>query len=53
VPPIEYQAGPMAALDIPRTALIDRPDLYAVIYLGSLGEMLRLASALSATVSPL
>lgn len=52
-PPIEYQAGPKTALDIPRTALIDRPDLYAVIYLGSLGDMLRPASALSATVSPL
>ena len=51
MPPIEDQAGPMTLLDIPRMAIISDTDLYAVIYLGSLGDMLRRASDLAATVS--
>lgn len=42
----------MTSLDIPRMAIIDRPGLHAVIYLGSLGDMLRRDSAPSATLSP-
>lgn len=53
LPQIGHRAGPMTPLDIPRTAIIDRPSLYAVIYPGSLGDMLRRASSLSATVTPL
>ena len=49
MPPIEHQAGPLTATDVPRLAIIDRPGLHAVIYLGSLGDMVRRASALSAT----
>ena len=51
MPPIEGQAGPMTLLDIPRMAIISDTDLYAVIYLGSLGDMLRRASDLAAAVS--
>jgi site-specific DNA recombinase len=50
VPSIEHQAGPMTALDITRMAIIDRPGLYVVIYLGSLGELLRRAGDLPVTV---
>jgi hypothetical protein len=52
LPQVERQAGPMVSLDIPRTAIIDRPRLYAVIYLGSLGDMLRQAGDMAATVQP-
>jgi hypothetical protein len=52
MPPIEHQAGPMTPLDIPRMAIVTDTDLYAVIYLGSLGDMLRRASDLAAAVSP-
>ena len=52
MPPIEDQAGPMTSLDIPRVAIIMDTDLYAVIYLGSLSDMLHRASDLPATVSP-
>ena len=41
----------MTLLDIPRMAIISDTDLYAVIYLGSLGDMLRRASDLAAAVS--
>jgi Recombinase zinc beta ribbon domain len=44
MPPIENQAGPMTALDIPRFAIITDSSLHAVVYLGSLGDMLRRAS---------
>ena len=40
MPPIEEQAGPVTALDIPRIAIITDPGLHAVVYLGSLGDML-------------
>jgi hypothetical protein len=44
MPPIEHQEGPLTVLDIPRMAIIDQPKLHAVIYLGSLGDMLDRAS---------
>jgi len=50
MPLIEQQEGPLTPLDIPRTAMIDRPKLQAVIYLRSLGNMLRRADFLAATV---
>src|SRR5215831_9642299 len=50
MPVIEHQEGPLTPLDIPRTAMIDRPKLQAVIYLRSLGDMLRRADSLAATV---
>jgi site-specific DNA recombinase len=37
--PIEHRAGPPTATDVLRTAIIDRPGLRAVIYLGSLGDI--------------
>ena len=40
LPVIEYQEGPLLPLDIPRMAIIDKPGLYAVIYLGDLRDML-------------
>jgi hypothetical protein len=36
----------------PRTAIIDQSGFYAVIYLGSLGEMLRRASVMTVTARP-
>jgi DNA invertase Pin-like site-specific DNA recombinase len=50
LPQIEHQEGPLTPLGIPRTAIIDRPRLHAVIYLGSLGDMLSRAKGMSATV---
>jgi site-specific DNA recombinase len=47
LPPIEHQEGPLTPLDIPRTAIIERPGLYAVVYLGSLGDMVRSASSVA------
>ncbi len=44
MPPTEHQEGPVTPLDIPRMAIIDKPKLHAVIYLGSLGDMLHRAS---------
>lgn len=38
--------------EIPRTAIIDQSGRYAVIYLGSLGEMLRRASVMAVTARP-
>jgi hypothetical protein len=29
----------LTPLDVPRMAIIDKPNLYAVIYLGGLGDM--------------
>lgn len=52
LPPTEYQAGPLTATDLPRTAIIGRPHLYAVIYLGSLGDMPGRPSSTTATVRP-
>lgn len=49
MPPIEHQQRPLTPLDIPRTAIIDRPKLQAVIYLGSLDNILRRADSLTAT----
>jgi site-specific DNA recombinase len=43
MPPIEEQAGPVTTAGIPRIALITDPCLHAVIYLGSLGDMLAAA----------
>ena len=45
MPPIEDQAGPMTPLDIPRMAIITDTGPYAVVYLGSLGDLLDRASA--------
>jgi site-specific DNA recombinase len=44
LPLIEHQEEPLTPLDIPRMAIIDKPKLHAVIYLGSLGNMLDRAS---------
>jgi hypothetical protein len=52
LPPIEDQAGPMTPLDIPRMAIIDKSKLHAVVYLGTLGDMVRRASSMAAIVSP-
>ena len=48
MPPIEKQAGPVTTAGIPRIALITDPGLHAVVYLGSLGDML----AATAPVTP-
>jgi site-specific DNA recombinase len=40
MPPVEEQAGPMTVTDIPRFAIITDPGLCAVVYLGSLGDMM-------------
>lgn len=48
MPPIENQAGPVTTLDIPRMAIITDTSLHAVVYLGSLGDML----AATAEVTP-
>lgn len=45
MPPIEDQTGPMTPLDIPRMAIITDTGLHAVVYLGSLGDLLDRASA--------
>lgn len=45
MPPIEDQEGPMRPLDVPRMAIITDTGLYAVVYLGSLGDLLDPASA--------
>ena len=45
MPPIEDQAGPMTSLDIPRMAIITDTGLYAVVYLGNLGDLLVRPSA--------
>ena len=42
--PTEGQAGSMTPLEIPRVAFITGTGLHAVLYLGSLGEMLRRVS---------
>ena len=52
MPPIEDQAGPMTSLEIPRMAIVTNTDLYAVVYLGSLSDMLHRASDPAAIVSP-
>ncbi|HEX9542767.1 MAG TPA: recombinase family protein [Streptosporangiaceae bacterium] len=52
MPPIVHQEGPLTPTEIPRMAIIDKPELHAVIYLSSLGDMLRQASAMAATVRP-
>lgn len=40
LPSVEHQEGPLTPLEVPRLAIIDKPGLYAVIYLGGLGDML-------------
>jgi DNA invertase Pin-like site-specific DNA recombinase len=45
LPSLEHQQGPLTPLEVPRMALIDKPGLYAVIYLGGLGDMLSRATA--------
>jgi site-specific DNA recombinase len=52
LPQIEHQVGPITSRGITRTAIIDRPGLNAVIYLGSLSDMLCRASAIAATIRP-
>lgn len=47
LPAIEHQEGLLRPTEIPRTAIIDQSDLHAVIYLGSLGEMLCRASVMA------
>lgn len=49
MPAIEHQDRPLTTLDIPRMAIIDKPGLYAVIYLGSLGDTVRQAGDMAAT----
>jgi hypothetical protein len=39
------------ALGVPRAATIEGPDLYAVVDLGSLGDMVSRASSMAATAS--
>jgi DNA invertase Pin-like site-specific DNA recombinase len=51
LPPIEYEDGPLTALDITRMAIIDRPGMHIVIYLGNLGDLLKRANDLSITIS--
>lgn len=51
LPAIEHQEGPLMPLDIPRMAIIDKPGLYAVIYLGNLRDMLAEVSDMIATTS--
>jgi hypothetical protein len=50
LPRIEPQDGQPTLLGIPRTAIIDRPKLHAVIYLGSLDDMLSRARGRAATL---
>lgn len=45
MPPSEHQAGALTATDIPMLTIIDRSELHAVIYFGSLGDLLRRARA--------
>ncbi len=45
LPSIDHQEGPLPPLEVPRMAIIDKPGLYAVIYLGGLGDMLSRATA--------
>lgn len=50
-PAIKPQEGPLTALGVPRAATIEGPDLYAVVDLGSLGDMVSRASSMAATAS--
>jgi hypothetical protein len=50
LPQIEDPEGPLPFLGIPRTAIIDKPGLHAVIYLDSLGDMLSRAKGMAAPV---
>lgn len=52
LPAIEHQEGPQRPTEMPRTAVIDQSGLYAVIYLGSLSEMLCRASVMAVTARP-
>jgi DNA invertase Pin-like site-specific DNA recombinase len=45
LPSIEHQEGPLTPLEVPRLAIVDKPGLHAVFYLGGLGDMLRYATA--------
>lgn len=45
LPPLSLPGGPMTAGEIPRTAVIDRTDLHAVISLGGLADLLSRAPA--------
>jgi site-specific DNA recombinase len=53
LPPIEDQEGSLTPSDIPRTAIVARPGLYAVVYLGSLSDMVGRASSMAAPASPI
>jgi hypothetical protein len=50
LPQIEDQQGLLTFLGIPKTAIIDKPGLHAVIYLGRLGDMLSRARGTAACV---
>jgi DNA invertase Pin-like site-specific DNA recombinase len=52
MPPIERQDGPLTPLETPRMAIIDQPELHAVVYLGTLGGLLGRADCMAATVRP-
>lgn len=45
LPAIEHQEGPLAPLEVPRVAIVDKPGLHAAIYLGCLSDMLSRATA--------
>ncbi len=49
-PPVEPQEGAMTALDVTRMAILERPGMNLVVYLGSLGDLLRCAIDLSITI---
>jgi site-specific DNA recombinase len=44
-PSIDHQGGPLTPLEVPRMAIIDKPALHAVLYLGRLGDVLSPAVA--------
>jgi len=45
MPPLDMPGGPLTPREIPRSAIITHDDLYAVVHLGGLADLLDLASA--------
>lgn len=45
LPPLDLTAGPMTPLEIPRTVIVERDGMHAVIDFGGLGDLLRRAEA--------
>ena len=45
LPRLDLPGGPLTALDVPRTAIIDTDDVKAVVHLGGLADLLDLALA--------